>query len=64
MKIDISFQSPFGIKYITQWMWMYKEYTACYGFIIRFFGIYINVRENDATYKIMEKAKEERIIKQ
>jgi len=66
MKIDISFQNPswFGFKYITQWVYMYKRYTVCYGFILRIFGIYINVRENDSTHKIMEKVKEERIKRQ
>lgn len=56
MKINVSFQKPFGSKIneIKQWIWMFKWYTACYGFITRIFGVYINVRENDATNKILE----------
>jgi hypothetical protein len=59
MKINISFQKPFGTRYndISQWIWMSKRYTACFGFIVRFFGIYINIRENNATDKIIKAIK-------
>lgn len=56
MKIDVSY---IGIKHynrktIIQWIWMFKRYTNVKGFIMRIFGVYINVRENDATEKLIK----------
>lgn len=55
MKIDISYCSTkyYDKKNICQWMYMYKKYENIKGFIIRVFGIYINIRENDATNKLI-----------
>lgn len=59
MKISISYISPkyYNINTINQWMWMFKKYNYVKGFIIRIFGVYINVRERNATEKLIEIAK-------
>lgn len=36
---------------------MFKKYNYVKGFIIRIFGVYINVRERNATEKLIEIAK-------
>lgn len=58
MEINISY---IGTKHydrtnIIQWVWMFKRYTYVKGFIMRVFGIYINVRENNAIEKLAAKA--------
>lgn len=56
MKIDISYISTkyYDRTNIVQWMFMFKRYTAVRGFIMRVFGIYFNVRENNATEKLIK----------
>lgn len=55
MKINISYCSTkhYDRTNITQWMWMFKRYTNIKGFIIRIFGVYINVREKGAFEKLI-----------
>jgi len=59
MKININYCSTkhYDKTNITQWMWMFKRYKNVKGFICRIFGIYINVRENNATDKLIAKSK-------
>jgi hypothetical protein len=59
MKINISYISTkyYDRTNITQWMWMFKRYKNVKGFIMRIFGIYFNVRENNATEKLIAKAR-------
>lgn len=59
MKTSISYCSIFyyDFKTINQWIWTYKPYTNVKGFIFRFFGIYINYRENNATEKLIDMMK-------
>ena len=59
MKINISYISTkhYDRTNIIQWVWMFKRYTYVKGFIMRIFGIYINVRENNATEKMIEQFK-------
>lgn len=59
MKIDISYISTkhYDRTNIIQWMWMFKRYKHVKGFIMRVFGICINVRENNATEKLIAKAR-------
>jgi len=38
-------------------MWMFKRYTYVKGFIMRIFGVYINVREDYATEKLISLAR-------
>lgn len=60
MKINISYCSTtyYDKTNITQWMWYFKRYENVKGFICRIFGIYINVRENNATEKLIKIATE------
>lgn len=39
---------------------MYKPYTNIKGFILRICGVYINVRENNATEKLIKIFKDRR----
>lgn len=56
MKIDVSYISTkyYDRKNIMQWVFMFKRYTAVKGFIMRIFGVYVNVRENNATEKLIK----------
>lgn len=58
MKIDIYFCSikGYNINNIHQWIWMFRKYKFVKGFIIRIFGVYINVREKNATNKLISLA--------
>ncbi len=57
MKISVSYTSTkyYDITNIMQWVWKFKRYRCVKGFIMRIFGIYINIRENNATEKIIKK---------
>jgi CRISPR/Cas system-associated protein endoribonuclease Cas2 len=57
MKINVSYTSwkHYDRSSISQWMWMFKRYTLVRGFIMRVFGIYINVRESNAAEKMIRK---------
>lgn len=59
MKININYTNPehYDRTNITQWVWMFKKYTYARGFIMRIFGVYINVVENNITEKLIEKEK-------
>ncbi len=56
MKINVSFISTkhYDKTNIHQWVWYIKKYKYIKGFIFRFFGIYFNVRENNATEKLIK----------
>ncbi len=62
MKTSISFTpiKYYNWKNIDQWIWHFHTYKSIKGFILRIFGIYINVRENDATEKLITKFHENR----
>lgn len=59
MKFNISYISTkhYDKTNIFQWLWMFKRYKNVKGFIMQIFGIYINVRENNATEKLIAKAR-------
>jgi hypothetical protein len=59
MKINVNYISikHYDRTNITQWMWMFKRYTYVKGFTMRIFGIYINVRESNATEKLIKIAR-------
>lgn len=56
MRIDISYTSRkyYNRSNILQWVWTYKPYIFVEGFILRIFGVYINVREDNATDKLIK----------
>lgn len=56
MKINIYYISTkhYDRTNIAQWMWMFERYTHVKGLKMRILGIYINVRENNATYKLIK----------
>ena len=56
MKINISYCSLryYNKTNIIQWVWMFKRYKYVKGFIIRIFGIYLNVRENNSLQKLIK----------
>lgn len=62
MKIDISYISTrhYDRTNIVQWVFMFKRYTAVRGFIMRIFGCYFNIRENNAIEKLIKLFKESR----
>jgi hypothetical protein len=37
-----------------QWVFYFKRYTYVKGFVMRIFGVYINVRERDAYNKLLK----------
>ena len=51
MKIDFYINKPFAHRH---WFWMFKRYTHVQGFIMRIFGFYFNIRENNATEKLIK----------
>lgn len=55
MEINVNYTSTkyYDRTNIIQWIWYYKPYTHIRGFIVRIFGVYINVRENNASEKLM-----------
>ena len=59
MKINISYISTknYDRTNIIQWMFMFRRYTYVKGFVMRIFGIDINVRENNAREKMIEQFK-------
>jgi hypothetical protein len=58
MKIGISYISTkyYDRTNIIQWVFFFKRYKFVKGFIFRFFGIYVNVREKYATEKLISVA--------
>lgn len=46
---------------IGQWMWYFKKYTFVKGFNIRIFGLHFNVREDNATQKLIEIGRKQRM---
>lgn len=59
MKINIGHISTkhYDRTTILQWVWIFKRYKYVKGFIMRIFGIYINVCENNAFEKLIAKAR-------
>ena len=59
MNINISYISikHYAGTNIIQWVWRFRRYTYIKGFVMRIFGIDINVRENNAREKIIEQFK-------
>lgn len=58
MKINIGYCSInyYDKKTIYQWFWKYRKYKYVKGFFFRIFGFYINIRENNATEKLIKLA--------
>lgn len=59
MKINISFTPYSKYKKLCgnvdfNWYFMYNKYKNVNGFICRIFGIYFNIRENNATEKLIK----------
>lgn len=56
MKININYISikHYDRTNIMQWVWWFDKYKYIKGFKIRLFGVYINVRENNATEKLIK----------
>lgn len=56
MKIDIKYISTkwFPIKKIGWWVFYFKKYTYIKGVQIRVFGIHFNIRETNATSKLLK----------
>lgn len=54
MKINITYCSikDYDRKNINQWMWTFQRYKYIRGFIMRIFGVYINVCESNAIEKL------------
>ncbi len=65
MEVDISYCSTkhYDKTNIMQWVWMFKRYTYIKGFIVRIFGVYINVRENDSFNKLIKIGREKTTIR-
>lgn len=55
MKITVSFVNPkhYNISNIGQWIWYFKKYKFVKGFNIRIFGLHFNIREKNATEKLI-----------
>ena len=60
MKIDFKYISLkwFPINKIGWWLFYYKSYTFVKGFNLRVFGCHFNVRENNATEKLIAYGKQ------
>ena len=59
MKVNVSFMSYGRYKKLCdgiypEWFWMFRRYTYVRGFILRICGVYINVRERNATEKLIK----------
>jgi hypothetical protein len=56
MRIGIQYISLkyYDRKSIMQWVFYFKRYTYVKGFVMRIFGVYINVRERDAYNKLLK----------
>ena len=61
MKVNINYCSihNFGLSNIHWWVFMFKRYTYIKGFIVRILGVYINVRENNSTEKLLQIARQQ-----
>lgn len=44
------------------WFWTFKRYRYIKGFILRVFGVYVNVRESNAMDKLIGIANKQSII--
>lgn len=55
IKINIYYMSyrKYGVYCGSQWFFYFKKYKNIKGFILRIFGIYINIRERDALKKLI-----------
>lgn len=51
MKVDFSFNKFYASRY---WFCHFRKYKFVKGFNMRVFGFYINVRENNATDKLIK----------
>ena len=58
MKINIKYCSrkDYNKETINQWFFMYRPYKNVKGFIVRIFGVWINICENNATNILIDKA--------
>jgi hypothetical protein len=60
MRINFNYTSikHYDRTNIMQWVWMFKKYTFFRGFIMRIFGVYINVRGENMKKLIKEAVRE------
>lgn len=65
MKINISYTSTkhYDKTNIMQWVWMFRRSKYINGFIMRIFGVYFNVRENNYKKKFDEMIKKTQKMK-
>lgn len=69
MKITVNYISPFAFKTINtykfktilNWIYWFRKYEYVSGFMIRLFGIHVDVREKNATEKLIKLARENSI---
>jgi len=61
MKISINYCSTkhYDKNNIIQWIWSFRRYKYVKGFRFRIFGVYVNVRENNAFEKLIGIAQNE-----
>jgi len=59
MDVDIIFTTPWGYSFkdLKSWLFLYGKYKYIKGFKLRVVGFYINVREKNATEKLIAMAK-------
>jgi len=64
MKIDVDWTSTKHYDWtkwsqVKFWLWYFRKYKYINGFVIRICGVYFNIRENNATEKLMKILKSE-----
>jgi len=59
MKININYVSRkwYNKTTINSWFWYYKPYVNIIGFNTRICGVHFNIKENNATQKLINKSK-------
>ena len=62
MKINIKYISRkyYDKSNIWQWVWTWKRYKYVKGLIIRIFGVYVNIRENNTFEKLIKITQDKR----
>lgn len=58
-KVDVVFNEYFPYRY---WFFYFKRYISVKGFIIRIFGVYVNVREKNTSAILIKKMRESKKV--
>jgi hypothetical protein len=53
MKVDITYIKRSKSNSFVKWMWYFRTYKFVRGFMLRIFGVHINIRERNATEKLI-----------